>query len=123
MFNSKYDAWQMTNILQVPCLANPKHHSTTCDADERAAVIKYGQAFMEDFQPVTMQAKNGAMITSCICHGCNWASITLDNKNSYEHYAEWYEGTAPGSHFHIDPDLPNGGGKMNISANRCEQYP
>jgi hypothetical protein len=123
MFNSKYDAWQMTNILQVPCLAHPAHHKAPCDADEQAAVIKYGQAFMDDFQPVTKQAKNGAMITSCICHGCNWNSITLDNKNSYEHYAEWYEGTAPVSNFHIDPDLPNGGGKMNITANKCEQYP
>ena len=51
----------------------------------QAGVVQYGKDFMAQFAPVQAEPKNGAMITSCICHGCNWGALTTgsDNKTSY----------------------------------------
>ena len=38
--------------------------------------------------------RNGAFITSCVCHGCPWPTVTTgisgDAKTSYQHYAAWH---------------------------------
>ena len=60
---------------------------------------------------VPQRARNGAFITSCICHGCPWEQLALENRTSYEHYAAWYEGSA-GTHVHVDDGPPNGGGAL-----------
>merc|ERR1719277_2969390 len=57
MFNSKYDFWQLLNILQT-------HWETK---EEQDAVLRYGEDFLEQFRPVQAEPRNGAMITSCIC--------------------------------------------------------
>ena len=72
------------------------------------------------------ESKNGGMITSCICHGCNWAALTVDSKNtsknSFEHYADWFYGKTTGEDsMHIDIRLPNGGGA--IHEKECSKYP
>ena len=42
----------------------------------QAAVMSYGSDFLEALQPVIDSApKNGAFITSCVCHGCPWYSF------------------------------------------------
>merc|ERR1719267_70213 len=62
VFNSKYDAWQLGNEFQ----------SKWTTKAEQDGVIHYGTDFMRQFEPVTKATKNGAFITSCICHGCPW---------------------------------------------------
>ena len=112
VFNSKYDAWQLANELQT---------DWTTDA-ERAAVLQYGTDFLDAFAPVRSNAKNGAMITSCICHGCPWPELTLENRTSYQHYAAWAEGSDVGAAaIHIDSRQPNGGGKITSSS--CKPFP
>eukprot|EP00040_Diaphanoeca_grandis_P002454 m.21715 g.21715 ORF g.21715 m.21715 type:complete len:432 (-) comp13512_c0_seq1:1662-2957(-) len=112
MFNSKYDAWQLGNEFQ-------SHWTTPA---EQQGVLQYGLDFMTQFKPVTASAKNGAMITSCICHGCPWADFVLDNKTSYQHYAAWMDGTTTGmDSIHVDSRLPNGGGTMTFS--QCAKFP
>jgi hypothetical protein len=49
---------------------------------EHAAVLQYGEDFLAQFEPVTTKGVNGAMITSCICHGCPWATLELEGKTS-----------------------------------------
>lgn len=112
MFNSKYDSWQLGNELQ-----------TKWDTkEEQDAVIQYGEDFMEQFKPVQSESQNGAMITSCICHGCPWAQLELEGKTSYQHYADWYYGKTSGSAaIHIDTRHPNGDGSMTYS--QCSAFP
>ena len=62
--------------------------------------------------------RNGAFVTTCICHGCDWTDLEIDGKTSYHHYAQWMQsvgrpGTA-GEHVHVDHRPPNGGGKLDV---------
>jgi len=112
MFNSKYDAWQLGNELQTKWTTK----------QEQEAVIQYGVDFMAQFKPVESETKNGAMITSCICHGCPWPQLVLQGKNSYEHYADWYYGKTSGeAAIHIDGRSPNGGGQITFAS--CAKFP
>ena len=64
------------------------------------------------------EAKNGGMITSCICHGCPWSDLVLEGKTTFQHYFDWSVGKTVGAaSMHIDPRLPNGGGALNVLAN------
>lgn len=120
MFNSKVDAWQMGNILQVPCLLWHQHN---CTEDEQAAVLEFADSFMDQFAPVAKEPQNGAFITSCICHGCGWNTLTLDNKTAYQHYADWHAGIATGpAAIHVDSRGPNGDGALD-SHPQCTPYP
>jgi hypothetical protein len=136
VFNSRFDAWQLDNDLQVPCAAGHAGH-TSCNATEEAAIVQYGSDFLDALQPVVDSApKNGAFITSCVCHGCPWSSVTTgtkgDAKTSWQHYADWHQAhrvqvnlssssaPAPASTsapaalttIHIDGRAPNGGGDL-----------
>jgi len=115
VFNSKFDAWQLGNELQT---------KWTDDA-ERAAVVQYGADFDAQFAPVAAEAHgNGAMITTCICHGCPWGTLTVPGSelNSYQHYAAWTVGNDTGKDaFHIDGRGPNGDGA--IKDTHCAKFP
>lgn len=113
MFNSRFDAWQMDNDLQVPCHVGEENH-TKCSSVEQAAIVQYGADFIDALQPVIDSApQNGAFITSCICHSCNWTDLTLDGETSYTHYLNWFEGRMTGTSIHVDNRPPNGGGVLN----------
>jgi hypothetical protein len=123
IFNSKFDAWQMGNILQIGCLCkqNSAHPSTTCSAApsancnsaKKSAIDQYGVDFLRDLQPVIGESQNGAFITSCICHGCDWANLAVGGKTSYQHYADWYYGRAVGgANVTVDTRGPNGDGSL-----------
>jgi len=112
IFNSKYDAWQLMYELQTPWVTPA----------EQAAVIQYGVDFLTQFKPVQSEPKNGAMITSCICHGCPWNTLELEGKNSYQHYASWFVGNNSGpAAIHVDARLPNGNG--TITDPNCMKFP
>lgn len=101
MFNSKYDQWQLGNELQTSWKTK----------DEQNAVLQYGKDFLVQFAPVQQEPRNGAFITSCICHGCGWQDLALDGKTAYAHFGEWLAGKAAES-IHIDTRGPNGDGKI-----------
>merc|ERR1712019_124973 len=112
VFNSKYDSWQLGNELQ----------SKWTTKAEQDAVIQYGLDFMQQFAPVAASPKNGAFITSCICHGCPWPQLTLEGKTSYQHYAAWMAGNTTGAaSIHVDKRLPNGGGELTFA--QCAKFP
>merc|ERR1712039_221854 len=112
VFNSKYDAWQLGNEFQSPWTTKA----------EQEGVIQYGKDFMRQFRPVMKSAKNGAFITSCICHGCPWPTLTLEGKTTYQHYAAWMDGNTTGAtSIHIDTRLPNGGGEITDPS--CQKFP
>ena len=115
MFNSKYDAWQLGNEFQ----------SAWTTKDEQDGVLQYGIDFMEQLAPVYAtgaETKHGGMITSCICHGCPWATLELDGKLTYQHYADWFYGKTTGAaSMHIDTRLPNGNGTLTDP--RCSKFP
>jgi len=112
MFNSKYDAWQLGSEFQ----------SNWQTKAEQAGVIQYGKDFMTQFEPVRKEPQNGAMITSCICHGCPWQQLVLEGKSSYQHYGAWLNGLTSGADsIHVDTRLPNGGGQLNFS--NCKPFP
>jgi hypothetical protein len=112
MFNSKFDSWQLANILQTPWTTKA----------EQAAVIAYGADFMQQFQPVAAEQRNGAFITSCICHGCPWSTLALNGLTSLQHYAHWHAGTIvhPQS-IAVDQRGPNGDGA--ITDKLCLPFP
>jgi hypothetical protein len=120
VFNSKYDAWQINEILK----ANPWSHNTT----RQNSIVQYGVDFLTAFQPVMTNWENlthGAFITSCICHGCPWgeqSALVFKTLNPYQAYANWYTGKTKGmDNIHIDPRQPNGGGTITDPA--CKSYP
>ena len=115
MFNGRFDAWQLANILQV----GDYKHVPTLPA-ERAGVLQYGADFLTQLAPFvapsssTTEQTHGGFITSCVCHGCPWADLVLKNKTSYEWFADWYYGKTPGGEasMHIDHRLPDGNGSL-----------
>jgi hypothetical protein len=122
VFNSKYDAWQLENELKTTW--------SSTDKQELDAVLQYGKDFLRDFQPVQTAKKNGAFITSCICHGCPWdveannatGTLAVNGVSPWKAYANWYNGVDQGADaVHIDPRLPNGGGA--ILSEKCKPYP
>jgi hypothetical protein len=122
MFNSRYDEWQLLNELQTG--TSRKHIADT--AVVQAGVLQYGTDFLEQVSPVSgAGSRNGGFITSCICHGCPWQDLTLENQTSYQHYADWFYGRASGADaMHIDTRLPNGGGTLSgPKYARCDPFP
>lgn len=131
------------NDLQVPChLGEPKHPK--CSDIEQSEVLKYGSDFLKALKPVIDSGpKNGAFITSCVCHGCPWDVVTTgtpgDTKTSYGHYASWHTqhrvaaqsgtdrdrfweaGGGIANSVHIDTRTPNGGGDLKNSM--CMPFP
>jgi len=104
-----------------PQLAN-ELQTKWATAAEQKAVLQYGEDFLAQFEPLKANPKNGAMITSCICHGCPWTELALEGKTTYEHYAAWASGKDTGAAaFHIDPRTPNGDG--NITYSQCSKFP
>jgi len=123
MLNSKYDAWQMNNILQSACAGRD---GIVCNATQQRDVLAYGQDFMDQFSPVPIAkgGQNGAFITSCICHGCPWNDLTLQNKTTYQALAEWYKSSEDineNPHVYIDSRTPNGDG--TIKSKLCITFP
>jgi len=113
VFNSRFDFWQINNILQL------RKWNTTVEMD---AIVQYGADFLKEFQPMLSEEKNGAAITTCICHGCEWDQLMIGNMSAYEHYADWFYGKTKGTAaIHIDDRKPNGGG--NITLKSCYPFP
>lgn len=112
--NSRFDAWQLANINQAGWKTAP----------EQAAVFQYGADFLSAWSAVVPRSGlNGAFITTCICHGCNWTSFVLDGKNAYGHYAAWVHGVTKGNEsLHVDMRSPNGGGAMS-DLHCCAKFP
>jgi hypothetical protein len=129
LFNSKYDAWQLDNILQTGGLTNATNAWNSVLV--RRAVLEYGDDFLAALAPfwgretntthghVRQPApKNGGFVTSCICHECRWndPNLMIDGKSAIGHYASWFFGKTVGaSAMHIDHRTPNGGGMFNSS--------
>ena len=112
MFNSKYDGWQLGSEFQ----------SNWATKAEQDGVVQCGVDFLKQFSPVQSEPKNGAMIMSCICHGCPWRTLAVGNKTSYQHYANWYYGKTTGADsIRIDTALPTGGG--TIKDTHCKPFP
>mmetsp|Transcript_2977 Transcript_2977/g.7079 ORF Transcript_2977/g.7079 Transcript_2977/m.7079 type:complete len:419 (-) Transcript_2977:180-1436(-) len=117
MFNSKYDAWQLGNEFQ-------SRWDTKAEQD---GVLQYGKDFMAqlDYLAGSEWLKNGAMITSCICHGCPWSDLVLEGKSTFDHYFDWMEGRVTGKMaMHVDPRLPNGNGTLiGPTFAMCSKFP
>ena len=90
-------------------------------------MLQYGKDFMQQLAPVYTggETKHGGMITSCICHGCPWQNLELENKNSYQHYADWFYGKTTGAaSMHIDTRNPNGDGTLTGDKfKQCAKFP
>ena len=113
VFNSRFDAFQLGAILQL---------SSWPTADKQHAVIEYGSDFLTAFAPLQAIAKHGAFISTCICHSCDWGTLTLEGKTAFQHYEAWYEGSTTGAAaMHVDLRMPNGGG--TISDPLCAKFP
>ena len=113
VFNSKFDAWQIGNELQL------KSWNTTA---EMGAITTYGKDFDAAFEVVTKRApRNGGFITTCICHGCPWSDLVLEGRNSYQYYNDWYAANGSAT-FHIDARGPNGDGALD-ALTACAPFP
>lgn len=107
-FNSKFDAWQSSRILQLPCYAGyPGNHTARpCTAAEQAAEEAYGTDFLRQLGAVEASPQNGAFITTCLCHRCPWFSLRTSDSDpltAIQHYARWAAGKTVGTgSVHID---------------------
>jgi hypothetical protein len=138
LFNSKYDVWQLDNVLGAPhsaiALSRRKNASVSIHGreytaeDVTRAAAKYGDDFMRQLRPVTNSKQNGGFITSCICHECHWQGVSSSTAvdlrtgrrasapksfvKALQHYVEWAEGRASG--VLVDPRGPNGDGELEL---------
>ena len=113
VFNSRFDQWQLGNILQI---------ASWPTVDEQHAVVQYGTDFLAQFAPMQAMPQHGAFISTCICHACPFPTLVLEGKTAFEHYAAWYEGNTSGAaSMHIDTRMPNGGG--TITDPLCAKFP
>jgi len=123
MFNSRFDEWQLLNELQT---GTSRQHMAD-DAAVQKDVIGYGALFLDEVAPVGgAGSRNGAFITTCICHSCPWSDLVLNNKTADEHYADWFYGKTSGaSAKHVDIRMPNGDGTLNEQPKytRCDPFP
>lgn len=118
MLNSKYDEWQLQNILQIDC----GHHTCAPTKDQQAGAIQHGKDFMKQLAPLyPATTKNGGVITSCICHGCAWNDQLFEGKLAGQHYADWFYGKSTGvAAWHVDASEPNGNGTYTFK--QCSVY-
>ena len=124
-FNSKFDSFQLANILG----ANDFSNET-----QRESSSQYGEDFLRQIGPALADEKknNGCFITSCICHGCPWGALELSGLSAYQHYALWVEDTIFGrttntskGHVSIDESVQqNGGDNAPASAGfqKCDPF-
>eukprot|EP00662_Eupelagonemidae_sp_cell21_P054754 gene54754-15218_t len=106
MFNSKFDRWQLTNILDVNPITGV---IGAAGAAAAAAVLQYGDDFMAQFAPCSYGTADGF----------------VDGASGWAHYAAWYSGNTSGAAaIHVDPRNPDGDGQMTDGACRPPQpYP
>jgi len=99
VLSSKHDIWQVDNVLV---------------SREPAAVADYGRDFVEDLRPMLEDPReNGAAITSCVCHDCDFHRLEVDGRTAMQWYADWYHGKLRGAAaFRIDTHGPNGDGEL-----------
>jgi len=85
-----------------------------CNASQRAAILSYGGAFLSALAPVLAEEqRNGAFVTSCICHACDWGSLALGGKTATAHFSDWYHGRTSGANATaLDARGPNGDGAL-----------
>ena len=118
MFNSRFDEWQLLNELQTG--ATRQHMAA--NKEIASGILQYGRDFLSQQAAVGgAGSKNGGFITTCICHGCPWADLVLDNRTATQHYADWFHGKATGAAaMHRDVRGPNGDG--TIVNKRCDVW-
>lgn len=114
LFNSKYDTWQLDNVLQTGgrdrgvglwMQGAPK------DASMTSAASAFSQDFMAKLPALASSEKNGGFITSCLCHDCPWRDLRVGAESALEHYVAWAEGRAERGLL-IDSRGPNGDGEL-----------
>lgn len=127
LMNSKFDAWQLSNILRLPCMQGysdfPWEHPSTCDASEQAAAAQFATDFLTNlYAKVLFKPENGAYITSCVCHDCRWDDITIQNVTLLEHLSGWYFGNRTGADaIIVDQEGPNKNG--HPESDHCVNFP
>lgn len=105
-FNSRFDAWQIQNVLGLP----PDTWPTAC---AHVAIADLGNQFVKQFSMATKATPNGGAITSCVCHsGCPpYADVPVAGKSPIALYAAWTKGQDSGpTATHIDMRGPNADG-------------
>jgi hypothetical protein len=85
---SRYDSWQVGNIL---------------GTNETAAVNTYGTLFAQRFQAVEKNPNNGYFFDSCYHHCGEWDSIRIDNTLSGAGVAGWYNKASAGKYIQENP--------------------
>ena len=123
MFNSRFDEWQLLNELQT---GSSRQQMAPTPA-LKTGILGYGKSFMTQVAPVGgAGSANGGFITTCICHGCPWADLVLQNKTADQHSPTWFYGIGKGvDAIHIDTRPPNGGGTFDPEVpglNRCDPF-
>merc|ERR1712137_532773 len=124
--NSKFDAWQLSNVLRLPCYQAyrdfPWEHPMTCDDNEQASTMQFATDFLEQLAYVFKKPENAGYITSCVCHDCRWDQITIQGKTAPEHWFAWYSGQLVGnSSILLDNAGPNRNG--NPENDHCVSFP
>jgi len=105
MLNSRFDEWQLVNIFQ----------STWQTNDTMAAVLEYGESFLQQLAPVLESSIHGGIIGTCICHCQPMVGLRKNSSVPVPFttlYADWYYGVTKGGHdsVSIDFSLPNSNG-------------
>jgi len=95
ILNSLADAWQLGNIVRLPCIH--AGHTVNCSAAELAALRNFRTVELALVQPVLNQPGVGAFLDTCIIHGeenhdARWVNQTVGGQKLRDTIWFWVTG-------------------------------
>jgi hypothetical protein len=94
---SKFDHWQLWQEAGIGCMTEqaytpPWNGTVACNAEDTAAIIAYGEAFMAQVAPLRAApgSHRGMFLTSCVVHGQDWHYASIGDTNLQTAFSLWY---------------------------------
>lgn len=108
MLNSLADTWQLSNIVQLPCL----NDLSKCNATEMAAVHNLRTTMLSFMQPGLARPTTGAFLETCPTHGLSNLDNKFDGTLIHQHamrevIGNWYFRRSSGPVQEIDGVFPS----------------
>lgn len=108
VLQSGYDAWQMANVLDLPCYGDVK----SCSPAERKAFDGFRATIVDRLvKPVQANPSFGAWVDSCVLHGQedvhgDWDRLTINGTTARRAFGDWFFTRGNGSRLLVDCPWP-----------------
>jgi len=104
VLNSKYDQWQLGNVLgaDVPAFHDCVRSMQNCTTPQLQAVIEYGAAFSRQ-----LGFRDNYFVDSCWSHcqltgNGGWHNVAIDRLTAHDAVWQWYKAGFPRQAYRLD---------------------